>query len=210
MPVDKDHACLDTTLGSGSIDQYSLSSTIDFIYEHDLSSGSMLGAGSWLEPNGRSKDAEPGGCVLICTDLRSAALLKSAEWHISLGDDGNLPSESDPRWRGWEQVTVEMVELWEAFELEEGAEDNKFCGLWCLCGETGLLGTLSGWDEQLCTGVSQNLKSSESSDMGEYCKDISSLKGNMLSDLAGDSMRLSGSESPTVNPLRLDAIISLR
>jgi len=29
----------------------------------------------------------------------------------------------------------------------------------------------------------------------------------MLSDLAGDSMRLSGSESPTVNPLRLDAII---
>ena len=29
----------------------------------------------------------------------------------------------------------------------------------------------------------------------------------MLSDLAGDSMRLSGSESPTVNPFRLDAII---
>lgn len=29
----------------------------------------------------------------------------------------------------------------------------------------------------------------------------------MLSDLAGDSMRFSGSESPTVNPFRLDAII---
>lgn len=37
------------------------------------------------------------GWVLICTDLNNAALRKSAEWHMSLGDDGNLPSESDPR-----------------------------------------------------------------------------------------------------------------
>ena len=71
------------------------------------------------------------------------------------------------------------METWEAFELEEGAEDDAFCGLWYLCGETGLLGRLSSWDEQLCTGVSQNLKSSESSDIGEYCKkDISSLKNS--------------------------------
>ena len=136
----------------------------------------MLGTGSWPEPNGNSIGAEPGGCVLICTDRRSAALLKSAEWHISLGDDGKRPSESDPRWRVWEQVTAKTVEPCEAFELVEGAEDNTFCGLWYLYGETGLLGRLSGWEEQLCKGVSQNLESSESSDIGEYCKDISSLQ----------------------------------
>jgi len=149
----------------------------------------MLGAGSWLEPKGRSKDAEDG-CVLICTDLRSAALLKSAEWHISLGDDGKRPSESDPRWRGWGQVAVETVETWEAFELEEGAEENTFCGFWYLCGEeTGLLGRLSSWDEQLCTGVSQNLKSSESSDIGEYCKDISSLKISSTKEITVNVLR---------------------
>jgi hypothetical protein len=62
----------------------------------------MLDPGSCPESNGNSKDDEPSGCVLICTERRSAVLLRSAEWHISLGDDGNRPSESEPRWRGCE------------------------------------------------------------------------------------------------------------
>lgn len=38
------------------------------------------------------------------------------------------------------------------------------------------MGTLSGWDEQVFMGVSQNRVSSKSSDIGEYCKDSSSLE----------------------------------
>lgn len=76
---------------------YSRSSDKDFIYEHVRSSTSMLDTGSCAEPKDSSNDDRLGGCALICTDLKRAALRKSPEWHISLGDDGNRPSESEPR-----------------------------------------------------------------------------------------------------------------
>jgi hypothetical protein len=42
-----------------------------------------------------------------------------------------------------------------------------------------------------------------------YRWEYTNLKLEAVSDLAGDSMMLSGSESPTDNPFRLDAIICM-
>lgn len=70
-------------------------------------------------------------------------------------------------------MTVQPCEDCEVLEQVEG---NPVSGLWYLYGETGLEGTLSGWEEQVFMGFSQNRESSESSDMGEYCNDISSLE----------------------------------
>lgn len=75
-------------------------------------------------------------------------------------------------------MTVATEQLCEGYdELDEGPEQNALSGLWYLYGETGLEGELSGWDVLVLIGVSQNLESSESSDIGEYCQDISSLEG---------------------------------
>ena len=74
---------------------------------------------------------------------------------------------------------METVEPYNAFELLEAAEENTLSGLWYLYGETGLPGRLSGRNEQPFRVVSQNLESSESSDIGEYCEDISSLKNQL-------------------------------
>lgn len=156
---------------------YSRSSTKDFMNEHGRSSASILGtfSFSWTEPNGNSYDDGQEGCVLICTDRKSAALLKSAEWQISLGEDGNRPSVSELLWRDCEQAAA-LTFPCEGYELVEGVEQKPFSGLWYLYGETGLVGRLSEWDKQVFIGVSQNLESSESSDIGEYCHDISSLE----------------------------------
>ena len=63
-------------------------------------------------------------------------------------------------------------------ELVEGAEWKTLSGFWYLYGETGLEGPLSCWlwEELVFDGASQNRESSESSDIGEYCKEISSLQ----------------------------------
>lgn len=84
---------------------------------------------------------------------------------MSLGEEGNLPSESEPRWRDCEDIAEDDVAV-------EVTDDKTLSGLWILCGEeTGLVGRLSDAGPT----VSQYRESSESSDMGEYCKDTSSL-----------------------------------
>lgn len=67
------------------------------------------------------------------------------------------------------------MQLCEGCELVEGVFEKALSGLWYLNGETGLVGRLSD-SEQVPVGPSQYLESSESSDIGEYCKDRSSLE----------------------------------
>lgn len=93
---------------------------------------------------------------------------------------------SDPLWRDCGVVVVAALEIMEAGHVCEwckivGDGCGEFVevrGLWYRYGETGLVGRLSGCDElvlAVAVGSSQNLASSESSDMGEYCNDKSSL-----------------------------------
>lgn len=92
---------------------------------------------------------------------------------------------SDPLWRGCGVVVVvalvlmEVGYVWEWCVIVDDDGCGEFVevkGLWLRYGETGLVGRLSGCDEQvLVIRSSQNLASSESSDMGEYCKGKSSL-----------------------------------
>lgn len=93
---------------------------------------------------------------------------------------------SEPLWRDGGPVVVVALELMEVGHVCEWCEivDDDRCGefvevrgLWYRYGETGLVGRLSGCDEPVLVvvGSSQNLASSESSDMGEYCNGKSSL-----------------------------------
>ncbi|KAJ0589834.1 hypothetical protein HanIR_Chr04g0190681 [Helianthus annuus] len=59
---------------------------------------------------------------------------------MSLGDDGNRPSGSDPRWRACEGVTAG------APGYTGPGENVAAASLWNRYGETGLVGWLSGWD----------------------------------------------------------------
>jgi hypothetical protein len=106
---------------------------------------------------------------------------------MSLGDDGNLPSVSDPLCRDCglgEVVGLVLMEVvghvceWcdEIVDDDDGFVEVRG-GLWYRYGETGLVGRLSGCDELVLAvvGSSQNLASSESSDIGEYCNGKSSL-----------------------------------
>lgn len=68
------------------------------------------------------------------------------------------------------------AQLCEGYELVEQVEGNPASGLWYLYGETGLEGMLSGCEENVFMGFSQNRESSESSDIGEYSKGMSSLE----------------------------------
>ena len=82
-------------------------------------------------------------------------------------------------------VALVLMEVGHLCGWREIVEDDDGCcelvevrGLWYRYGETGLVGRLSGCDElvlAVAVGSSQNLASSESSDMGEYCNDKSSL-----------------------------------
>lgn len=72
------------------------------------------------------------------------------------------------------------MQPYEGCELVDGEEYKPLSGFWYLYGETGLEGALSGWEEvvfiRVFIGASQKRESSESSDIGEYCKHNSSLK----------------------------------
>lgn len=111
-----------------------------------------------LSSIGVSNDDGLEGCVLICTDRKSAALRKSAEWQISLGEDGIRPSVSEPLGRGWEQPIV-LTFPCKGYELVEGAEVKPFAGLWYRYGETGLVGRLSEWDKQVLIIASRKISS---------------------------------------------------
>lgn len=190
----------DTLIVEHSSSWYTLSLTNDFMKAHGRSSASILGPGSGIEQYGNSIDDGPGGCALIWTERKSAALLKSAEWHMSLGDDGKRPSESDPRWCGCKPGTGLVEHPSELLlVLVEGV--TVLNGLWYRYGETGLVGTLSDCKGNKFVDVSQKRQSSESSDIGEYCQDISSLE-NRIKDRKNEIWLKQGKLKPSFRKIK--------